>query len=213
MAPMAMRSGVRKFILTTHVTSSVGWFGAVAAFLALSVAGLTNPNPQIVRGAYLSMELTTWFVIVPLSVAALLTGLVESLGTTWGLFRHYWVIAKLGLTVLATIILLVHTQPIGAVAAVAAKRMLSSTDLRQLRIQLIADAGAALLALLVATTLSVYKPWGMTSYGRRVVGVEIDLDRQAAESTLWTRLWVVGIIVVLALFITVHIISGGLHQH
>jgi hypothetical protein len=123
------------------------------------------------------------------------------------------VIAKLGLTVLATIILLVHTQPIGAVATVAANRMLSSTDLRQLRIQLIADAGAALLALLVATTLSVYKPWGMTSYGRRVVCVEIDLDRQAAASTLWTRLWVVGIIVVLALFITIHVISGGLRQH
>lgn len=213
MAPMAMRSGVRKLMLTTHVTSSVGWFGAVAAFLALSVAGLTSPSPQIVRAAYLSMELTTWFVIIPLSVAALFTGLVESLGTTWGLFRHYWVIAKLGLTVLATIILLVHTQPIGAVAAVAADRMLSSTDLRQLRIQLIADAGAALLALLVATTLSVYKPWGMTSYGRRVGGVEIDPARQAAASPLWTRLWVVGIIVVLALFITVHIISGGLHRH
>jgi hypothetical protein len=69
MAPMAMRSGVRKFMLTTHVTSSVGWFGAVAAFFALSVAGLTSPTPQIVRAAYLSMELTTWFVIRPSSVS------------------------------------------------------------------------------------------------------------------------------------------------
>jgi hypothetical protein len=210
---MVLTSRARKLTLTAHVTSSVGWFGAVAAFLALSIAGLTSANLQLVRAAYLSMELMTWFVIVPLSVAALLTGLVESLGTTWGLFRHYWVIAKLGLTVLATIILLVHTQPIGAVAAVAADRMLTSTDLRQLRIQLIADAAAALLALLVATTLSVYKPWAMSSYGRRVVGVEIDPERQAAASTLWTRLWIVGIIVVLALFIAVHIISGGVHQH
>ena len=210
---MALTSRARKLTLTAHVTSSVGWFGAVAAFLALSIAGLTSANPQIVRAAYLSMELTTWFVIVPLSVAALLTGLVESLGTTWGLFRHYWVVAKLGLTVLATIILLVHTQPIGAVAAVAADRMLSSTDLRQLRIQLTADAGAALLALLVATTLSVYKPWGMTSYGRRTVGIEIDPDHQAATFSLWARLWIVGIIVALALFVSVHIISGGLHQH
>ena len=123
---MVLTSRARKFSLTAHITSSVGWFGAVAAFLALSIAGLTSANPQLVRAAYLSMELTTWFVIVPLSVAALLTGLVESLGTTWGLFRHYWVIVKLGLTVLATIILLVHTQPIGAVAAVATDRMLTS---------------------------------------------------------------------------------------
>ena len=114
---------------------------------------------------------------------------------------------------LATIILLVHTQPISAVAAVAADRMLSSTDLRQLRIQLIADAGAALLALLVATTLSVYKPWGMTSYGRRVAGVEIAPGYESAASTVWTWLWIVRIIVVAALFITVHVISGGLHKH
>jgi hypothetical protein len=149
---------VRKLALTMHVTSSVGWLGAVAAFLALSIAGLSGQDPQMVRAAYLAMHMTTWFVIVPLSFAALLSGLVQSLGTSWGLFRHHWVVVKLGLTVLATIILLAHTQPIAQVAAVAAETMLSSADLRQLRIQLVADAGAALMALLVATTLSVYKP-------------------------------------------------------
>jgi hypothetical protein len=102
---------VRKLALTTHVASSVGWLGAVAAFLALAIAGLTGQNEQLGRAAYLAMHMTTWFVIVPLSFAALLTGLVQSLGTNWGLFRHYWVMAKLVLTVLATIILLVHTQP------------------------------------------------------------------------------------------------------
>src|SRR5438093_7986995 len=141
---MTMRPGVRKFALTTHVTSAVGWLGAVGAFLALAIAGLGSQDAQIVRAAYLAMHLTTWFVIVPLSVAALLTGIVQSIGTTWGLFRHYWVLAKLALTVLATVILLVHTQPIGRVAAVAAERMLSSAELCQVRIQLVADAGAAL---------------------------------------------------------------------
>ena len=86
---------------------------------------------------------------------------------TWGLFRHYWVVTKLLLTVLATIILLVHTQPIDRVAAVAAQTTLATGDLRQLRIQLVGDACAALFVLLVTTTLSVYKPWGMTSYGLR----------------------------------------------
>jgi hypothetical protein len=57
--------------------------------------------------------LTTWIVIVPLSLAALLTGVVQSLGTPWGLFRHRWIVAKLALTVVATVLLLVHTQPIG----------------------------------------------------------------------------------------------------
>jgi hypothetical protein len=155
---MAMTSGLRKFALTTHVTSSVGWLGAVGAFLALAIAGVGSENAQIVRSAYLAMHLTTWFVIVPLCLAALLTGIVQSLGTTWGLFRHYWVVTKLLLTVLATLILLVRTQPIDRVAAVAAQTTLAIGDLRQLRFQLVGDACAALFVLLMTTALSVYKP-------------------------------------------------------
>ena len=164
---MTMRPRLRKFALTAHVTSSVGWLGAVAGFLAPAVAGLTSQDAQMVRAAYLAMDLTTWFVIVPLSLASLLTGLVQSLGTTWGLFRHYWVLAKLLLTILATVALLLHTQPISYMASAASVTTLSSADLRGLRIQLVVDAGAALLVLLVATTLAVYKPPGMTPYGRR----------------------------------------------
>ncbi len=78
---MMMTPAVPKFALITHVTSSVGWLGAVAAFLALAVAVLGSQDPQIVRAADLAMHLTTWFVIVPLSLAALLTGIVQSFRT------------------------------------------------------------------------------------------------------------------------------------
>ena len=142
----------------------------------------------------------------------MLTGVVQSLGTTWGLFRHQWVVAKLALTVVATIILLVHTQPIGHVAQVAATRLLSSDDLRQLRIQLIADAGAALMALLAATTLSVYKPWGLTRYGQRAEASAVRL-RSAGATTVWTRLWIVGLVVAIALFVILHLLSAGLGHY
>lgn len=210
---MLMTPRIRKFALTTHVTASVGWLGAVAAFLALSIAGLTSQDAQMVRAAYLSIDLVTWAVIVPLCFAALLTGLIQSLGTTWGVFRHYWVVAKLALTIVATIILLLHTQPIGAVAAVAAEMLMTSADVRELRIQLVADAGAALFALLVATGLSVYKPWGMTGYGRRVYGVEMQFGGRSTVSSGWAVLWLLGFIVVIALFAILHLASGGLHQH
>jgi hypothetical protein len=95
-----------------------------------------------------------------------LIGLVQGLGTEWGLFQHYWVIVKLLMTVLATLLLLVHMQPISHVANVAAANPLSSSDLHGLRLRLVADAGAALLVLVVATTLSVYKPRGKTRYAR-----------------------------------------------
>jgi hypothetical protein len=165
---MTMTPRVRKLALTAHVTSSVGWLGAVAVFLVLAVVGLTSQDAQTVRGAYLVMEPAAWLVLVPLAFASLLTGLVQSLGTTWGLFRHYWVLAKLFINVFATIVLLLYTQTLSSLADLAAEKPLSSDDLGVLRSPSpVLHAGAALLLLLVATTLAVYKPRGMTPYGRR----------------------------------------------
>lgn len=78
---MTLPSGLRKLVLTLHVTSSVGWLGAVAAFLVLAVAGLTSRDVQTMRAAYIAMELVTGFIIVPFCLASLATGLVQSLGT------------------------------------------------------------------------------------------------------------------------------------
>jgi hypothetical protein len=158
---------LRKLALTAHVVSSVGWLGGVVGFLALAVAGLTSQDAQLVRGAYLGMELIGWLVLVPLSAASLLSGLVQALGTRWGLFRHYWVLSKLVMTVFATAILLVHMQPTSRLADAARETTLSDADLAGLRVQLVANAVAALLVLLVTTALSVYKPGGVTRFGRR----------------------------------------------
>src|SRR6266851_4438743 len=97
-----MTPPLRKLSLTAHITFSVGWLGAVAGFLALSVAGLTSRDAEVVRGAYVAMDLTGRFVIVPMSLAALATGLVHALRTEWGVFRYYWVLLKLGMTMVAT---------------------------------------------------------------------------------------------------------------
>ena len=164
---MTMPPRLRKFALTAHVTSSVGSLGAVASFLALAVAGLTSQDAQTVRAAYLALELTAWFVIVPLILASLLTGLVQALGTEWGLFRHYWVLVKFLLTVLTAVVLLLQMEPISYIADVAAEATLSSADLRGLRSSLVVHAAGGLLVLLVATTLAVYKPRGVTPYGAR----------------------------------------------
>jgi hypothetical protein len=162
---MIMRPSVRKFALTVHVASSVGWLGAVAAVLALSVIGLTSRDPQTVRGAYLVMEPAAWFLLVPLAFASLLTGLVQALGTVWGLFRHYWVLFKLLINLFATGVLLLYTETFSVMADVAAD---PSTDLDLVRSSSPFLHGVAALALLLAATvLAVYKPRGLTPYGRR----------------------------------------------
>ncbi len=165
---MILTPGLRKLALTAHVLCSIGWFGAVAGFLALSVAGLTSQDIQMIQAVYLAMDLITWLVIVPLALASLLSGLVSSLGTRWGLFQYYWVVVKLLITVLATIILLIHIQPISLLAGAAKKTTtVFSTDLGKLQLQMTVAAGAALIVLLVLTALSVYKPRGLTRYGQR----------------------------------------------
>ncbi len=164
---MIMTPGLRKFALTAHVITSVGWFGAVAAFLALSIAGMTSQDAQLVRAAYLVMGLTTWFIIVPLALASLLTGAVSSLGTKWGLFRYYWIVVKLLITILATLILLVHTQPIDLLVGAATETTVLSANLHGAQLQMVVASGGALLVLLVVTALSYYKPRGMTRYGWR----------------------------------------------
>src|SRR5437667_8653660 len=116
---MTMTPGLRKFALIVHLTSSVGWIGAVVAYLALGVSAVTSRDAQTVRAVWIAMELTGWFVIVPLALAALLTGLVMSLGTQWGLFRHYWVLISLGLTFLATVILVLHMPSVSATTRIA----------------------------------------------------------------------------------------------
>jgi hypothetical protein len=160
-----MKPNARRLALTAHVTSSVGWLGAVAAFLALAVVGLTSDDAGTVRGAYLVMEPAAWYVLVPLALASLLTGLIQSLGSTWGLVRHYWVLAKLVINVFSTIVLLVYLQTFDLMASVASDPAADLGDVRNASPAL--HAGAALLLLIVATALAVYKPRGMTRYGWR----------------------------------------------
>ena len=156
--PMTPR--LRKRVLTLHVTSSVGWLGAVLAYLALDISAVTDRDIQTVRAAYLAMNLTIWYAIVPLALASVLIGLVNGLGTRWGLIRHYWVLLKLLLTILATIVLLQEAQVVSALADTAA----SISDPRTLPGTLLHSIGG-FLVLLVIAVLAIFKPRGVTRYG------------------------------------------------
>lgn len=166
---MIMGPRTRKFVLTGHITLSVGWIGAVAAYIALDLTDLTSGDPQRLRSAYIAMDTITRSVIVPLALASLLTGLLMGVGTPWGLFRHYWVIFSLFLTALSVAVLIVETRTISHLAAVASDPGTTSIELLALGNTLGHSIGG-LLVLLVVLVLNVYKPRGMTRYGRRKMG-------------------------------------------
>jgi hypothetical protein len=208
-----MKPHLRKFALTAHVTSSVGWLGTVASFQALAIAAVTSREPATVRGLYIGMELIGWYVIVPFCLASLVTGLVVSLGTPWGLFRHYWVLVKFLITVVSALVLFGFTQTLGSLGDLAADATLSMKELRNLKQSPVLHSGGGLLAILAATILAVYKPWGMTPYGRRKRDTAVMPDDGSATGTPGRLTLLLGIICLILLFLVFHLINGGPRGH
>lgn len=163
-AGVVMSPRVRKFVLSVHLTFSIGWIGAVLAYLALGMRATTTRDVETIRAAWSAMELIGWYVIVPLALSSLLTGLVMALGTKWGLFRHYWVLISFVLTVFATAVLLLHMPTVSSMAAIAQDA--DATTLELLGGDL-SHPGIGLIVLLVIQVLNLYKPQGMTRYGWR----------------------------------------------
>lgn len=210
---MIMAPRLRKFALTAHVASSVGWFGTVAGFLALAAAAVRSREPEAVRAFYLAMQLTGWYVIVPFCVASLLTGLIMSLGTHWGLFRHYWVLVKFLITVAAALILFGFTQTLGSLRDLAADPSLSIGELRNLKQSPVVHSAGGLLVLLGATILAVYKPWGMTRYGRRTHRSGVGSVPGSSAPLAWTQYLLLGTLALALLFLVLHLIAGGPRGH
>jgi hypothetical protein len=68
----ALPPALRRAMLAAHIICSVGWIGAAAAYFAIGAAAEMNLQPQIVRAAWIGMEVSDWLVIVPLGCLALL---------------------------------------------------------------------------------------------------------------------------------------------
>jgi hypothetical protein len=159
---MIMTPRLRKTVLVIHVATSVGWLGALAAYLVLDITTAASTDVATVRSAYAAMDLIVRYAIVPFALASVLVGLVNALGTPWGLIRHYWVLVKLVLTVVAAGVLLVEVGSVQYLAELAK----ASPDPRQLSSTLPHSIGASII-LTTALILSVVKPRGLTRYGWR----------------------------------------------
>ena len=213
-----MTPSLRKLTITAHVTFSIGWLGAVAAFLALSIAGLISRDAEVVRGVCLSMDLISRFVIIPMCFATLVTGLIQALGTPWGLFRYYWIVMKFGLAVFATIALLMHQFGVMAVAARrvsgATAETLFSTEFGPLKAELVRAPSFAIALLLVATTLGVFKPWGLTSYGRRKQQERSKAQQQPGNETpLGVKIFFAAIGALVLVVVMLHLTGHGFGGH
>lgn len=206
---------MRKWLLVAHVSGSVGWIGAVAAFLVLSIAGLMSADADIVRSSYLSMNLIGQFVIVPLSFLALFTGVVQALGTPWGLFRYYWILVKFALTIGATSVLLLHqfTAVTEAAKRVSGFPSGELPNVGRLGPQLVGDAVFAIVVLIAITVISIFKPWGKTRYGQVVLNEAQTSVGITPSIPLKIKILLIIIGLLAIAFVSLHLADKGLGGH
>lgn len=161
----------RKGLLTVHVVVSVAWIGVDLVLIALAVSGLVSQNPELLRAGYLAMGLLGDTVLIPVAMASLVTGVMLSAGTPWGLVKYRWVLTKFVVTmVMATAVVFALRPNLNEAAARALQiplARLPELGVGDPGIDALIAPSVAMALLLVATVLSVYKPWGRTRWGRR----------------------------------------------
>ncbi|WP_432036927.1 DUF2269 domain-containing protein [Streptomyces cucumeris] len=161
-----LKRPVRRALLVVHVIVSVGWLGLSLGLLALGITGATAGSAESAGAAYRSMDVIGDWLLIPISLLALVSGVVLSLGTPWGLLRYHWVHIKLWLTLVTTGATAFALRPSidDAVADVAAGREVGATA------SLVAAPSVSLSVYVFLTAISVIKPWGLTARGRRLRG-------------------------------------------
>ncbi|MFJ8310182.1 MULTISPECIES: DUF2269 domain-containing protein [unclassified Streptomyces] len=147
----------RRGWLVAHVAVSVSWLGLTLGLLALGVTAYTTDSAAMMGAAYRSMKVFGDWLVVPIALVTLSTGVVLSLGTRWGLARHRWVWIKFWLTLITLSLsaFLLRPEINSAVAAGVPDT------------SLVAAPVVSSSAYFFMTAISVLKPWGLTRRGRR----------------------------------------------
>ncbi|TDB99651.1 hypothetical protein E1267_37005 [Nonomuraea longispora] len=164
-----MSPKVRRFVLLAHVVSSVGWLGLNLAVPALAVTGMTTGSPATQHAVYRVLDMLGGFYLIPLSLTAFITGVVLSLGTSWGIFRHYWVTVKFVLTLIAVVLIPLSLLPgLRETAEVVAGTPPGEfADVARGGVGQVGAGFVSTTMYLTCAIVSIYKPWGRTAYGRR----------------------------------------------
>ena len=147
-----MKPRTRKLVLTVHLITAVGWLGVDLVLLTLGIAGLAGADPDVV---YPAQSLVGRVLFVPLSVLVWSIGVLNALATPWRLFRHWWVVVKLGVTTLMLFLVAFLLWP-GLAEAGRLAGELPSRD----RVNMVVAPAVSSSLLIFMTVLSTYKPWG-----------------------------------------------------
>ena len=164
-----------------HVAVSVGWLGLDAALVALEVTSLGTGDPRERAGIAAAMAAMAVWVLVPVVLASLVSGLVLALSTPWGLVRYWWMLIKCAIAAVLT--------TTGLIVLLPRLHQIIAGEAQPVRMETLIGRSIALVLLLAATGLSVAKPWGKTPRGRsaRTTQTKTTQTRTAQIKTARTK--------------------------
>jgi hypothetical protein len=154
----------RRWLLTLHLLFSGLMLGEAFVFLILSITAASTNDAGVLQACYTSMHVLAKTAVRYSVIFAIITGILLSVRTHWGLFKFYWIIAKEGLTLLS-----VALGPIGMyVWTLKAVKLTSAEGLSVLqdpafivnRGELWTGIILQILSLSAILVISVFKPWG-----------------------------------------------------
>lgn len=145
----------RKLLLVVHIVATVSVLGVDLMLLALGMSSVGGAEPRTI---YPIAHLAAAWLVAPLAVASLGTGLLLAILTPWGVFRYWWVVIKLAITAaLTAAVLLVLVPRLGATASAVTEVTPHLVSNAERMILMIAPAVASSL-LIVNVALAVFKP-------------------------------------------------------
>ncbi|MGW4201041.1 DUF2269 domain-containing protein [Streptomyces sp. NPDC004726] len=159
-----LKRPVRRAFLVVHVSSAAGWLGLTLGLLALATAAITTESDAMTEAATRSMKVFTDWLVLPLALMTLFSGLLLALGTSWGLARHRWVLTKFCITLVTVTASIFALRPgvDHAAEAVSSGSSLPNPS------DLVMGPIVSFTAYLFMTAISLLKPWGLTRRGRRL---------------------------------------------
>jgi hypothetical protein len=166
--PWRLTPAARKAVLVLHVVAGIGWMGVDIALLVLLITARTTNDAALVVSGFNAIGMIVPIAVPPLSLSILGTGIILGLGTRWGLVRYWWVLVKLLLSLVMTVLVFVSLIPAVSNMTVLSATTISADAVRAslgtLPTMLLFPPIVSFLMLGVAAILSIFKPWHRTPW-------------------------------------------------
>lgn len=163
---MAYRLNQKKksILVSIHVLSVASWIGGTLGMLLLAGYLQNAANGEQLFYSLASMEIIDENLLKYPALLTLITGIMLSSWTQWGLAKHYWVVIKLVLTILTILIGIFFLNKWTAGLVVTVEEMgfaaLQHSPFQSKWLSIMITSSFNLFCLVLMTFITYFKPFG-----------------------------------------------------